>query len=115
MLLAMLVLLGQDMPLAAAVTEYREKTSAGVRCAAPKDDGEISVCARRQAYRYQLPLISTNPRNDARAQENLLSTPEAQGAVACGKGAFLVRCGSVGVGVTIGLGGGGYIRRAPPP
>ena len=117
MLLPMLLLLQDSSVVAKAYADYREATRAEVRCERPKDENEITVCARRESYRYQLPLVaSRNPANDANGQENILSTPEAQGFVECGKGAFLVRCGSVGVGVKLGLGpGGGQVRRAPPP
>lgn len=116
LLLTMLMLVQDSSRVAAAYAEYREKTRAEVRCERPKDESEITVCARREAYRHQLPLVpSSNPANNAHAQEAMLETREAQGFVECGKGAFLVRCGSVGVGVSVGLGGTGYVRRAPPP
>ena len=116
MLLPILLLLQDSSRVAAAYAEYRQATRAEVRCERPADESEITVCARRESYRHQLPLVrSRNPANDANGQENILSTAEAQGFVECGKGAFLVRCGSVGVGVRVGLGGTGYIRRAPPP
>lgn len=113
----LLPLLFQVSPAVDAVlAEYRAKTAVEVRCASTSDADELVVCARRQAYRHQLPLVPRyNGANDAHDQEARIMTPEAQGLVACGKGAFIVHCGSVGVGVTVGLGGDGYIRRAPPP
>jgi hypothetical protein len=117
MLLPMLLLLQDTGVVAKAYADYREATRAEVRCERPKDESEITVCARREAYRYQTPLVrSDNRASNAHAQEDMLGTREAQGFVECGQGAFLVRCGSVGVGVSVGLGpGAGYVRRAPPP
>ena len=114
MLLPLMLL--QEVDAAAAYARYREKTRADVRCEGPKDETEISVCAVRDSYRERLPLVpSADPANNANDQIAPVMTREAQGIVECGKGPFLVRCGSVGVGVTIGLGGSGYVRRAPPP
>jgi hypothetical protein len=112
-----LLLLVQDVPaIDAAVAEYRSKTAADIPCSATEDEQEIVVCAGRNAYRDRLPLVPAfNPRNNANDQEDRIRTREAQGIVECGQGPFMVRCGSVGVGVTIGLGGSGYVRRAPPP
>jgi hypothetical protein len=112
-----LLLLVQDAPaVTAAIAEYRTKTAAEVPCKVTDDEQEIIVCARREAYRHQLPLVPAyNPKNDANAQLIPIMSREAQGIVACGQGPFMVRCGSVGVGVTIGLGDGGEVRRAPPP
>ncbi|WP_404335285.1 hypothetical protein AB2M62_15745 [Sphingomonas sp. MMS12-HWE2-04] len=98
----------------AALTEYRAKTAVEVRCASATDADELVVCARRQAYRHQLPLVPRyNRANDGHDQEARIMTPEAQGLVECGQGAFIVHCGSVGVGVTVGS--SGEVRRAPPP
>jgi hypothetical protein len=112
-----LLLLVQDAPtVEAAIAAYRAKTSADVACRATEDEQEILVCARRDSYRYQLPLVPVyHPGNDANDQEGRITTREAQGIVECGQGPFMVRCGSVGVGVTVGLGEGGEVRRAPPP
>ncbi|AQR75870.1 hypothetical protein BXU08_12335 [Sphingomonas sp. LM7] len=116
MLLPLLMLV-QDAPaITAAIAEYRTKTAADVPCKATEDEQEIVVCARRDAYRHQLPLVPAyNPRNDANAQLAPIMTREAQGIVECGQGPFMAKCGSVGVGVTVGLGNGGYVRRAPAP
>ena len=116
-MLVPLLLLFQDAPaVTAAVAAYRAKTAAEIRCAAVEDDQEIVVCAARDAYRHRLPLVPAySPKNDANDQVAAISTREAQGIVECGQGPFMVRCGSVGVGVTVGLGGSGYVRRAPPP
>lgn len=116
MLLPIMLLLQDSASLAAAYAEYREKTSAVVRCRTPKDDDEITVCARREAYRYQTPFVASNRASDANGQEAMVRTAEAQGFVECGKGAFLVRCGSVGASVTFSSGGGvRYSLRETPP
>lgn len=110
-----IILLLQDAPsVAAAYAEYREKTRAVVQCRQPKDDEEIVVCARREAYRYQTPFIGAARASNAHEQDSIVWTPEAQGHVACGKGAFLTRCGSVGVGVTLSASGVRYKRRERP-
>jgi len=115
-MLVPLLLLFQDAPaVTAAVAEYRARTSAQISCQTENED-ELVVCAKREAYRHQLPLVPAyNPKNDANAQLAPIMSREAQGIVECGQGPFMVRCGSVGVGVTVGLGGAGYVRRAPPP
>ncbi len=117
MLLPIMLLLQDSTGVAAALAAHRERTSAIVRCDRPKDDSEITVCARRDAYRYQTPLVApTNRATNARGQDDIVWTREAQGHVACGKGAFLVRCGSVGVGVAVSSAGGvGYRSRQIPP
>jgi hypothetical protein len=116
MLLPILLLI-QDAPaLEAAIADYRAKTAAELPCSGSEEEEEVVVCARREAYRHQLPLVPVyNVANNANDQEDRIRTREAQGIVACGQGPFMTRCGSVGVGVTIGLGGSGYLRRAPPP
>lgn len=117
MLLPIMLLIQDKTTVAAAYAEYREKTSAIVRCDRPKDDSEIIVCARREAFRFQTPLVaSANRSNNANEQVEIVQTREAQGFVECGKGAFLTRCGSVGVGVTLSSGGGvRYQSRETPP
>jgi hypothetical protein len=116
MLLPLLLLVQEAPAVTAAITEYRAKTAAEIPCQRTEDENEVVVCARRDAYRHQLPLVPAyNPRNNANDQVDRITTREAQGIVECGKGPFMVRCGSVGVGVTVGLGGSGYVRRAPPP
>ena len=117
MLLALLLLAQNASTVETALAEYRAKTAADVPCRTTSDPEEIVVCARRESYRYQLPLVRAyNARNDAHAQEALIETREAQGIAECGQGAFLVKCGSVGVSVSIGLGGGPvrYIERPVP-
>jgi hypothetical protein len=115
-MLVPLLLVVQEAPaVTAALAEYRAKTASEVSCRS-EDPDELVVCARREAYRHQLPLVPVyNPKNDANAQLAPIQTREAQGIIECGQGPFMAKCGSVGVGVTVGLGGAGYVRRAPPP
>ena len=115
MLLPIVLLLQDTTSLAAALADYREKTSAVVRCQTPRDDEEIVVCARRESYRYQTPLVAPTRASDANVQEGMVLTAEAQGHVECGKGAFMVRCGKVGPSVTFSSGGQvGYRLRDTP-
>lgn len=112
MFLPFLLLLAQDHgagdpTLDAALREYREKTRSDYQCRRSEDENEIVVCALRDADRYRVPLITTSAgREAADARMRTLLSPEASGYVPCGKGAFMVRCGSVGVGATIDGGGG---------
>ena len=115
MLLPIMMLLQDTTNVAAIYAEYREKTRVEVRCTKPKDENEITVCARREYDRYQTPFVGTGRGSNANDQENILLTREAQGHVECGKGAFMVRCGSVGVGVSVGSNGVRYKRREPAP
>ncbi|HEX8301716.1 hypothetical protein [Sphingomonas sp.] len=114
MLLPIMLLL-QDSAAARAYAEYREKTSIEVRCQQPKDASEIVVCARRQSDRLRLPLVpSYRARSDMGDMRTarLLDTAPAP----CGEGAFLVNCGSVGVGMTVSSGGSvRYVRRETAP
>lgn len=107
MLLLGLLLIAQDAGLGAVIKDYREKTRAEVPCAGPQDDNEIVVCARRDADRYRVPLVTASAGREASGERlNYLLSSDAAGFVPCGKGAFMVRCGSVGVGVTMDSGGG---------
>jgi hypothetical protein len=111
MLLPLLLLI-QDAPaLDAAVAAYRAKTAAEVPCRATEEEEEIVVCAQRHADRYRVPLTTTyNGREaDGVRLARLLDT----NPLPCGQGPFLVRCGAVGVGVGVSLGGGPvhYIER----
>lgn len=116
MLLPIMMMFQDTTSIAAIYAEYREKTRVEVRCTRPKDENEITVCARRQADRYQTPFIAARGASNANGQENILLNREAQGHVECGKDAFLVRCGSVGVGVSVSSGGGvRYKLREPAP
>jgi len=115
MLLPMLFLFQDKTDLTAAMGDYREKTSAVVRCRQPKDGDEIMVCARRQNERLRLPLVpnyrAAADMGDMRTARLLDTAPPP-----CGEGAFTVKCGSVGVGVSLSSGGKvRYVPRATAP
>lgn len=101
-----LLLFGQTVSVDAAIADYRMKTRAEVPCTRPSGDDEIVICSRRDADRYRTPLLveSTDRGAPAARMERLLS-PEASGYVPCGKGAFMAKCGSVGIGVTASASG----------
>jgi len=115
LLLPMLLLAGmQDADrVETALANYREVTRATVQCRAADDEDEIRVCARRKADNWRVPLIlSANAKN---------SVPVRTGALLdehrppCGEGAFLVRCGKVGVTVSIDAYGAHYVEREKAP
>ena len=114
MILPVLLLLAQDAgTVDAAVAAYREKTRADLPCRKPGDESEIVACGRREADRYRPPLVPAyNGREAARVREaRLLDT----NPLPCGQGAFLVQCGGVGVGVSVGGRGVRYVRRPLAP
>jgi len=114
MLLPLLLLLAQDASLETAIKEYREKTRADVPCSRTADDNEIVVCARRDADHYRVPLITSSAGREASGQRlNYLLSSDAAGFVPCGKGAFMVHCGSVGVGMTVDSGGRARLSERP--
>lgn len=108
MLLPVLLLFAQDAPdLEAAMAEYRARTRADVPCRKPGDDGEIVVCALREADRYRVPFVSADPGRDSDGArlKRLIGDPVQQGITPCGQGAILTHCGSVGVSGTMGFDG----------
>lgn len=116
MLLPVLLLLAQDGSLDSAIREYREKSRADVPCTRTADENEIVVCARRDADRYRVPLVTNSAGREASGERlKTLLSPDAAGFVACGKGAFMAKCGSVGVGVTVDGGGGTHASTAYRP
>jgi len=58
LLLAMLLLAGDEDVVTTAVETYREKTRADVPCRATADQTEVIVCMRRDADRYRDLLIA---------------------------------------------------------
>jgi hypothetical protein len=117
MLLALLlVIVGQEAPaptpaptpiVAEAIAAYREQTLAEIPCRRTSDGDEIIVCALRDADRYRVSFVTFDPETDSDAARlrRVLYDPVAQGITPCGQGAFTVRCGSVGVSVTMGADG----------
>jgi hypothetical protein len=77
-------------------------TQVAVRgCSRPADTREITVCGRRAADRWRVPLIQYDA-GDPRAEtvsgqrNRLASAPSLK----CGVGAILAGCGKVGVSMT---------------
>lgn len=87
-----------------AMARYRAKTAAGPRCGAAVDPGEVTVCGRRDADRYRVPLIERDagdPKNEgvpAERERMLARTSNCEE-----KTIFLVGCGMTGV--SVGTGG----------
>ncbi len=115
LLMSMLLLIGaQDTDrVAAAMAQYRDQTRVSVRCQKPKNDDEITVCARRKADDYRVPLIlSANPNNSVPVRTGALLD---QHRPPCGEGAFLAQCGYVGMSVSTDGHGIHYVRREKAP
>lgn len=115
MLSVALLLVVQDaQSVDTALAEYRRKTRADVPCRAPGDENELVVCASREADEHRVPLVpaySGKDLPDARVArlvgQRIL--PE------CGQGAFMAKCGFVGVTMTVGPGGVRLVRRPLAP
>jgi hypothetical protein len=103
MIVAALLMLLQSAP-DAAMMQYREKTAAGPRCATAMDPGEVTVCGRRDADRYRVPLVErdpADPKNEGVPMERermLARTSNCEE-----KSIFLIGCGKAGV--SVGTGG----------
>jgi hypothetical protein len=96
-----------DMGLAA----YHDLTHAGPRCTQPSGD-EVTVCGRRTADRYRVPLIERDPEKDVvpLERERLLArTNNCQE-----KRLFLTGCGMAGVTVSTARGIYGGERSVAP-
>jgi hypothetical protein len=121
MLAVLLVGFAQDLVIAqdgsaadAAMARYREETRFVTRCEQPRDDGEITVCSRRDADNYRLPLIaSRSPAASAPMREERLTRDYGQ--MDCGQGALFHRCGMVGVTVRSSGGRIGLVERELAP
>jgi hypothetical protein len=85
------------------------------RARRPADDAAIVVCARRDADRYRVPLVSTvRPGSTPERIEQMVTGPI--GEARCGQGPFMVHCGSVGVKMRVGSDGKArYVRRELAP
>ncbi len=102
---ALLILL-QSAPGASddAMARYRQKTTAGPRCASAEDAQEVLVCGRRDADRYRVPLVErdpADPKNEGVPMERermLARTSNCEE-----KSIFLIGCGKAGV--SVGTGG----------
>lgn len=119
MLFHALLLLAQEQPAtmtpAEALALHRRNWSANPECKRARDENEIVVCSRREADKYRVPLAMpyTGPDTDAGRLTRLFDG--ADGHAPCGEGAFMVRCGSVGVTGTVNSRGVHYVRRDLAP
>lgn len=113
MLFVALLLAQEVVTLDGAIANYREKTRAETPCRKASGDNEIVVCARRQADRYRLPLMSTY--NGAEAAEVRIARLTDTAPPPCGEGAFLVKCGMAGVTATVSSRGVRIVQRPLAP
>ncbi len=96
-MLGWLIALAADQS-AAWLAQERAVTRASVRCAAPADSGEVTVCGRRNADRYRVPLVEVdldNPAHEGVAAERdrlLARTTTCQE-----HSPFQIGCGMAGV------------------
>ena len=111
LLLSMMLLVGaQDGDqVTVAVTNSRRLTRGDAQCERPKTDDEITVCGAREADKYRVPFVSASNRDSVPARTAYLT--QDFGATECGQGAFLVRCGGVGVSATFGFDGSVTYKR----
>ena len=103
-MLPLLLLLAapEDAPNA-AIASYRALTQAEVRCAEGAAADEITVCARRDADRYRVPLTMIPVRDNVPVERARLLEPKLAG---CGRvGQSFADCGFIGV--TMSSGGAG--------
>ena len=89
-----------------ALETYQEKTAANPRCKAA-EGAEITVCGRREADKYRVPLVVPTP-----GDPKLVNVPLERAKLIATespcqtRGPFLVGCGAVGVSVSTKLGTG---------
>jgi hypothetical protein len=109
-----LLLLAQEAPaLAAALAEYRAKTSADVPCRATEDGDEIVVCALRDADRYRVSFVG--PARQELPDQRVARLVGGRTEPECGQGAFMARCGFVGASVSVGGRGVKWVKRELAP
>lgn len=104
----LMLMVGNDSVVDAALRHYRAQTSAEVGCAQAEDASDITVCGARAADRYRLQFIEYDkgdPRAETLEQQRarLLHSPTPCEQ----RGPFLVGCGAIGVTATIKFGAGG--------
>jgi len=108
MLAMVLILAGQSADAQSALVRYREVTAVGPHCNTAANGADITVCARRNADRYRLPIIEPDAGSpkiqDVSAERERLF---ARTSNCQEKSLFLVGCGKVGVGAKAGFGPGG--------
>lgn len=105
MLALVLIIAGQSADAEAALANYHAVTAVGPHCEAAANPSDITVCARRTADRYRLPLIETDPGNprtqDVPGERERLF---ARTSNCQEKSVFLVGCGMVGAGAKASFG-----------
>ena len=107
----MLLAAGQDGDqVQSAVSNYRTLTRADVPCERPRASDEIIVCGAREADKYRVPFVSAGSTRDSVPTRTSYLTKDF-GAAECGQGAFMVRCGGVGVSMTFGFDGSATVKR----
>jgi hypothetical protein len=103
MLALLLIIAGQSAD--AAIAQYHAVTAVGPHCNTAPNSSDITVCARRNADRYRLPLIEQDPGNprteDVPGERERLF---ARTSNCQEKSLFLVGCGKVGVGAKASFG-----------
>ncbi len=97
MLLLLLVALQVSPDADAALDRYRVATRATIECGRSNPD-DITICSRRQADRWRVPLTQQDP-NDPRTQNVPLEREKlfARTNNCQEKSTFLVGCGMAGV------------------
>jgi hypothetical protein len=101
MLVAIVLLLGAqatDIDAKTMMATAQKRTDGVIRCEAPKGD-DITVCGRRDADHYRVPLIAPHADGDP-AHEPVMAERkrlQAQTSNCEEKSLFLTGCGSAGV------------------
>lgn len=100
----MLLMAGADPTADGLLATHQRLTTVAVVCPDSAAEGEVVVCGRRRADRYRLPFQPApepgDPRHEGVPAER--ERLQAKRDNCREKSAFLIGCGSVGVGVTTG-------------
>lgn len=119
MLLFAMLFFAQDeaatLSPAEVMAMHRQRWSASPACKRARDESEIVVCSRRDADKYRVPLVTGYQGPDTDQGRLIRLFDGADGRAPCGEGAFLVRCGYVGVGVSVSAKGVRTSRRPLAP
>ena len=82
----------------ALMAAYRERTRADLPCRTTAAQDEITVCGRREADRYRISFVGTDPRDSVPRERALLLKPPMND---CGRiGQTFAGCGFAGVTVS---------------
>ncbi len=101
--------LADELPLEVQpLDRYAALTRIAPDCTSRRRADEITVCGRRDADRWRVPLIERDA-GDPRAESVMGERTRLQRITTpCqDHGPFLIKCGMAGVSATIGFGGGG--------